>query len=196
MKPMRTGFQHFRRPLALVLAGLIFLGSPLNHVGANAPLRTWSPFRQIHEFNDALRLKQYWKMFSPPGKAAGTLAGTFRFDQGWTELVVLGEVFHRRDPGQIIATRGHSRVHNHLRSHAAVDRGGGGLPLSRQLFFDNLGLFYCRGIGRIPDLRAVRFYVIRRGIPPFHARDTNGHPAPPAEALDEQIPLYELQCDA
>lgn len=185
-----------RRPLIAVLAAVVLLGSPLNHLPRHSALLHWPVFAQVYAFNRAFELTQHWKMFSPPGRAAAALGAAFRMPDGWTDVVLLSELVNRRDPGQLMSRRGEGRVHNVLRSHARMDRPGDGLSPSRQLYFENLGLFYCAGIGRIEGLQAVRFYLVRRGLEPFYAKDEDGDPLPSAESQNERIALYELECAA
>jgi hypothetical protein len=185
-----------RRPLIALLAAVVLLGSPLNHVPKHSPLLRWPVFAQVRAFNQAFDLTQNWKMFAPPGRAAAALGAAFLMPDGWTDVVLLTELVNRREPGQLTARRGEARVHNVLRSHARMDRPGDGLGLSRQLFFENLGLFYCMGIGQIDGLVSVRFYLVRRGLQPFYAKDEDGDPFPTADQLHERVALYELDCAA
>ena len=189
-------WQRVRRPLIAVLAAVVLLGSPLNHVPKHSALLRWPVFAQVLAFNRTLELTQHWKMFAPPGRAAAALGAAFLMPDGWTDVVLLTQLVNRRDPGQLTSRRGEGRVHNVLRSHSRMDRPGDGMSLSRQLYFENLGAFYCVGLGKIEDLISVRFYLVKRGIEPFYPKDEDGHPNPSAESLNERLALYELDCAA
>jgi hypothetical protein len=139
-------------------------------------------------------LDQMWSMFSPPPRGRYTIHYAVQFPTGWTELLPLDEVSDRI-AGRIVQPRGAFRLMVFLRSVNADTTPGGLTERSdRAFYYQQLSDFFCRGVGRIPDAVAIRFYVVGRTPPNFFTTDRWGQPLSPPADLDFELPLYEQRC--
>jgi hypothetical protein len=152
-------------------------------------------FRAVGIFYRNNRLDQSWTMFSPPPTMSESLQYSVKLPGGWTPLIplssfALDEVKHR-----LVEPRGMFRLVSFLRVTAA-DKIPGGLSetSSRALYYQQLSYYFCRGDGNIPDIVAIRFYLVGRGVPDFFDTDKYGQPLPDSSEFDYQIPLYEQIC--
>jgi hypothetical protein len=159
--------------------------SPLRHVpliGSLVTLYEWNSFRQT------------WLMFAPPPRSVISLGYSLRFEDGWTELGLMDDKLYQQAKGRLVVARGASRVATHLRPplvrrDADLDKDG----LNRD-YLQKLGSYYCQGDGQVPGLLAIRFYIVVKGVRPFHRDLENGKPAPLASDYDSVDPLYERAC--
>ena len=169
-------------------------------VGCLAMMPLTSPIRQVPVLGSLVALyewnsfRQTWRMFAPPPRSIISLGYALQFDDGWTELGLLDETLYQQAKGHLLIARGAARVATHLRPpiirrDSDLDQDG----INRD-YLQKLAGFYCHGDGAIPELRAIRFYIVVKGVRPFHPVLDNGQPAPAAEDFDSVDPLYERSC--
>ena len=137
---------------------------------------------------------QTWRMFAPPSQTIDELGYALRLPGGWTPLQRFDGFLRSQVKGRFTLPRGFIRVADHLR-HPFLQK----QELEEQPFmfhyFQQLGAFFCFGDGAVPELLGIRFYSIVRGVPPFFARDGEGHALPAARDFDKIEALYQRDCE-
>jgi hypothetical protein len=195
-EPRARLFRSWTEPViaALVVAHLV-LGiaaalpsrSRLWHVPVLGSLAAWYASHN---------LDQQWSMFSPPPRRRQSIQYALRFADGWTDLIAL-DPYTSEVTGRLVQPPGAFRLIVHLRATNGDSIPGGLSDRSaRAHYYQELADYFCRGAGRIPDLVAIRFYLVAHTPPHFFETDQYGQPLPPPTDFDAQLALYEQECAA
>jgi hypothetical protein len=149
---------------------------------------------QILDWYERHDFSQTWRMFAPPSQTIDEIGYSLEFENGWTQILYLNEYLKEEGAGRFILPRGYLRLANHLR-HPVFKKSRLEEEPFYFYYFQQLGAFFCFGDGAIPGLKAIRFYSVTSGVPPFFEKDSHGHPLPKAEDYNKVEALYERRCN-
>ncbi len=182
-----------REPFIGALVLLHFVIGLLCFFEPPSTVRSVPALGALMDFYDTFDFAQTWRMFAPPAQTADELAYSFLFSRGWTPLLPMNRFLEEQAAGRRFLPRGYLRLANHLRHPNFHKKSLKEEPFF-YMYFQELSAFFCFGDGALPDLQAIRFYSVVKGIPPFFKTDRRGHPLPKAEDYDKVEAIYERGC--
>jgi hypothetical protein len=183
-----------RKPLIGTCVALHFLIGLLCFIEPPAALLEIPGMPQTLELYRLADFPQTWRMFAPPSQTIDEMGYAMELPGGWTPLLPADKFLEEQARGHFFLPRGYLRLANHLRHPIFKEKRLKDEPFYF-LYFQEMSAFYCFGDGAIPGLKAIRFYSIVKGIPPFFATDGKGHALPKAEEYDKIEALYERRCN-
>lgn len=183
-----------RKPVIGTCVALHFLVGLLCFVEPPAAVLEVPGLPVALEFYRLRDFSQTWRMFAPPSQTIDDMGYSMEFASGWTPLLPADKFLKEQGEGRFFLPRGYLRLANHLR-HPIFQKEKLRDEPFYFLYFQEMSSFFCFGDGAIPGLKAIRFYSVVKGIPPFFETDSQGHSLPKAEEYDKTEALYERQCE-
>lgn len=187
-------WKQIRKPLIGTCVALHFLIGLLCFVESPAAVLELPGLPAVLEFYRLRDFPQTWRMFAPPSQTIDDMAYSMELAEGWTPLLPADRFLQEQGEGRFFLPRGYLRLANHLRHPIFLEKKLVDEPFYL-LYFQEMSAFFCFGDGVIPGLKAVRFYSVVKGIPPFFPTDGKGNALPKAEEYDMIEALYERRCE-